>query len=134
MKVHMDQGKYSMHNTGSFTEASTSTPCIISPSTLAPTDEQDYTALWNNLRESITHVKAEDAEHPPGQGAFQHLMSGYEASYYVYMYSMVFSADMWATVFEGNPLDPRLGRLLFFFSFPPPPSLLLSFYYVRVVF
>lgn len=44
-------------------------------------------------------------------------MNGYDAGYYGYMYSLVFAADMWATVFEGNPLDPRLGMFLFLFFF-----------------
>lgn len=52
----------------------------------------------------------------PGQGTFGHLMGGYDAGYYGYMYSLVFAADMYATVFKKNPLDPKLGGFCFFFS------------------
>ena len=30
--------------------------------------------------------------------------------YYGYMYSLVFAADMYATVFRKDPLDPALGE------------------------
>ena len=52
-----------------------------------------------------------------GQGSFGHLMGGYDAGYYGYMYSLVFAADMYATVFKKNPLDPKLGGFLFHFVF-----------------
>ncbi|KIJ54259.1 hypothetical protein M422DRAFT_154020 [Sphaerobolus stellatus SS14] len=71
---------------------------------------EDLTALWNNLRESISLVK-NDKEFKPGQGSFGHLMGGYDAGYYGYMYSLVFAADMYATVFKKDPLDPALGAL-----------------------
>lgn len=115
---------YSMCNARTIADTPTSTPCVVSPSTLTHTAEEDYTALWNNLRESITLMKA-GLDRPVGQGAFGHLMNGYDAGYYGYMYSLVFSADMWATVFERNPLDPALGRLPFMFLFP---LRLLSFF------
>ncbi|KAF8505246.1 metallopeptidase MepB [Hysterangium stoloniferum] len=73
-------------------------------------DMKDYTALWNNLREDISLVK-NDKEFKPGQGTFGHLLSGYDAGYYGYMYSLVFAADMYATVFKKDPLDPKLGKL-----------------------
>ncbi|KAF8580285.1 Metalloprotease [Ramaria rubella] len=72
--------------------------------------EEDYTALWNNLRESISLVK-NDKEFKPCQGAFQHLIGDYAAGYYGYMYSFVFAADMYATVFKEDPLDPVRGQL-----------------------
>ena len=36
--------------------------------------------------------------------------SGNEIGYYGYMYSLVFAADMYATVFKKDPLDPTLGE------------------------
>ena len=32
------------------------------------------------------------------------------AGYYGYLYSQAFSADMYKTVFERNPMDPALGK------------------------
>ena len=71
----------------------------------------------------------------PGQGSFGHITGGYDAGafyvakicilpvsevkltdrlvekgYYGYMYSLVFAADMYATVFKKDPLNPTLGE------------------------
>lgn len=74
------------------------------------TDQEpaDYTTLWNELRESVSLVKG--GKHQPGQASFAHITGGYDAGYYGYMYSLVFAADMYATVFKKDPLDPKLGR------------------------
>ncbi|KAH7885032.1 hypothetical protein F5I97DRAFT_1810510 [Phlebopus sp. FC_14] len=72
-------------------------------------DAADYTALWNELREKISLVKGGAPQ--PGQGTFGHIVGGYDAGYYGYTYSLVFAADMYATVFKKAPLDPNLGKL-----------------------
>lgn len=69
----------------------------------------DYTKLWNDLRESISLVKGGKAQ--PGQGTFGHIVGGYDAGYYGYTYSLVFAADMYATIFKKDPLNPVLGKL-----------------------
>ena len=74
--------------------------------------------------------------HLPGQESFAHITGRYDAGaflftfvsfmclilkfnlpmfreqigYYGYMYSLVFAADMYATVFKEDPLDPALGE------------------------
>ncbi|KAJ7644086.1 metallopeptidase MepB [Roridomyces roridus] len=70
---------------------------------------EDYTLLWNNLREKISLVKSDKP--CPGQGSFGHISGGYDAGYYGYLYSLVFAADMYSTVFKGDPLDPARGKL-----------------------
>lgn len=72
------------------------------------TEAEDYTTLWNTLRESISLVQ-NDKEFKPGQGSFGHLFSGYDAGYYGYMYSLVFATDMYETIFKKDPLSPELG-------------------------
>jgi metallopeptidase MepB len=90
-------------------------------------DADDYTVLWNKLRESISLVKG--GKPGPGQGSFGHITGGYDAGYYGYVscvrtygtmqlmisqsytYSLVFAADMYATVFKKDPLDPAKGKL-----------------------
>ncbi|KAG6830705.1 hypothetical protein H0H92_015181 [Tricholoma furcatifolium] len=69
---------------------------------------EDYTALWNNLREQVSLVKG--GRQCPGQGTFGHITGGYDAGYYGYTYSLVFAADMYATVFKADPLDPARGQ------------------------
>ncbi|TFY78788.1 hypothetical protein EWM64_g5226 [Hericium alpestre] len=43
-------------------------------------DAQDYTAFWNDLRESIALVKT--GRQGPGQAAFGHIVGGYDVGYY----------------------------------------------------
>ncbi|KAF9223776.1 zincin [Gyrodon lividus] len=71
--------------------------------------DTDYTKLWNELRQEISLVKG--GEYQPGQGTFGHIVGGYDAGYYGYTFSLVFAADMYATVFKKDPLDPKLGKL-----------------------
>ncbi|THH10464.1 hypothetical protein EW145_g1314 [Phellinidium pouzarii] len=73
------------------------------------TEACDYTALWNDLRTSVALVNG-SGKFEAGQGSFGHITGGYDAGYYGYTYSLVFAADMYATVFKKDPLDPALGR------------------------
>jgi len=70
---------------------------------------EDYTQLWCSMREKISLVKHDKV--CPGQGTFGHITGGYDAGYYGYTYSLVFAADMYATVFKADPLDPACGKL-----------------------
>ncbi|EEB90861.1 hypothetical protein MPER_10876 [Moniliophthora perniciosa FA553] len=74
------------------------------------TDQEstDYTNLWTSMRESISLVKS--GKPCPGQGTFGHITGGYDAGYYGYTYSLVFAADMYATIFKADPLDPARGQ------------------------
>ncbi|KAJ7626668.1 metallopeptidase MepB [Mycena polygramma] len=72
-------------------------------------ESEDYTLLWNNLREKISLVQS--GKPCPGQGSFGHISSGYDAGCANYTYSLVFATDMYSTVFKGDPLDPARGKL-----------------------
>jgi Zn-dependent oligopeptidase len=41
--------------------------------------------------------------------AFGHIMHGYEAAYYSYLWSLVYAKDVF-TIFKGREMDPDMGR------------------------
>ncbi|KAK8176115.1 thimet oligopeptidase [Phyllosticta citrichinensis] len=45
-----------------------------------------------------------------GQATFGHLIGGYDAGYYGYLSSQVYSADMFHTVFAKDPMNGKEGR------------------------
>ncbi|KAG1452973.1 hypothetical protein G6F46_009734 [Rhizopus delemar] len=79
--------------------------------TLHTSEEEsiDTSKLYNDLRKKITLINA--PENTFGQAAFGHLMGGYDAGYYGYLWSKVFSSDMYYSKFEKNTLSPETGYL-----------------------
>lgn len=67
----------------------------------------DTTKVYNDLREKISLIAAPEGSF--GQAAFGHLMGGYDAGYYGYMWSKVFSSDMFFSKFEKDTLAPEVG-------------------------
>ncbi|ORX58039.1 zincin [Hesseltinella vesiculosa] len=70
-------------------------------------DNLDTTRLYNDLRQEISLVPAPEGS--CGQAAFGHLMRGYDAAYWGYMWSKVFSSDMFFTKFQHDTLSPETG-------------------------
>jgi Zn-dependent oligopeptidase len=66
----------------------------------------DTADLWASMWKNLTHI-----EPSPGNGmaSFGHLMGGYGSRYYGYIYSEVFSADMYS-LFEADPFNAALGK------------------------
>ncbi|KAI0226383.1 metalloendopeptidase [Massospora cicadina] len=76
---------------------------------LADGERCDTTALYSRLREEVSLISE-----PMGTCAaatFGHLMGGYDAGYYGYLWSEVFSTDMFATKFKplADIAGPRAG-------------------------
>ncbi|KAI7859474.1 hypothetical protein BDC45DRAFT_496162 [Circinella umbellata] len=67
----------------------------------------DTTKIYNSLREKVSLVKAPEGS--CGQASFGHLMGGYDSGYYGYMWSKVFSSDMFFSKFESDTLSPETG-------------------------
>lgn len=105
---------------------------VHSPKTHAELEQLDVSKLYNDLRAELSGIKGPEAQGEPryvipntardirlthvhstwgnGQATFGHLIGGYDAGYYGYLSSQVYSTDMFYTVFKANPMDGVQGR------------------------
>ncbi|KAM3450067.1 hypothetical protein MY3296_006375 [Beauveria thailandica] len=75
----------------------------------------DLTEVWNKRRAEVSGIKGPESTGYGlhwGQGFNNvgHYIGGYDAGYYGYMYSEVFSADMYYSAFKADPLNAEQGR------------------------
>lgn len=68
----------------------------------------DVDRAWNNLREEITLLSLGN-ETTKGYGSFGHMMGGYASGYYGYLYSKVFAADIYYSIFKQDPFNTAKG-------------------------
>ena len=68
----------------------------------------DATALWRKLQTSMTVGHAIPGTYP--EASFGHLMGGYDAGYYGYLWSKVFAQDMF-TVFQRYGLESPVAGM-----------------------
>ncbi|KAK6826869.1 hypothetical protein RU639_004622 [Aspergillus parasiticus] len=74
-------------------------------------EELDISAKYNSLLAEILPMdgpEGDDWGH--GQTRFQHLLGEYDAGYYSYLFSKVYSTDMFYTVFRAGPMNSLQGR------------------------
>ncbi len=85
------------------------------PASHAAVKELDASSLYNKLRHDISKIDGPEAngesyDWAHGEATFGHLIGGYDAGYYGYLSSQVYSADMFYSVFKKNPMDGKEGR------------------------
>lgn len=69
----------------------------------------DSVALWSDLSQKIRGIPVSPNTIPPA--GFGHLMGGYDAGYYGYLWSEVYAADMFTRFEKEGILNPQPGRL-----------------------
>lgn len=67
----------------------------------------DTTAVWEKIDREVTPNEMVPGTHP--QAAFGHLMSGYDAGYYGYLWSKVYAQDMFTAFLKGGLENPAVG-------------------------
>ncbi|KAH7149032.1 thimet oligopeptidase [Dactylonectria estremocensis] len=87
---------------------------IHKPETHAAIEEMNISAAFNKIRNDILPLDSPETlglgeEWGHTQTRLTHLMGEYDAGYYGYLFSKVFAADMFYTVFGGNPMDRKEG-------------------------
>ena len=85
------------------------------PAAHADVEAIDTTELFNKLRAQVVPIAGPEAvglgwAWGHGQATFAHLVGGYDAGYYGYLSSQVYSMDMFYSVFQKNPMDGKEGR------------------------
>ncbi|TPX15951.1 uncharacterized protein E0L32_000285 [Thyridium curvatum] len=88
---------------------------VHTPASHGELEAMDVSALYNDLRVQISGIRGPEAQGEPstwgnGQACFGHLIGGYDAGYYGYLSSEVYSADMFHTVFRQDPMNGAEGR------------------------
>lgn len=67
----------------------------------------DTTKLYDKLMNKISLIPMSSGTHP--QASFGHLMGGYEAGYYGYLWAEVIAADLFSVFEEKGVMNPELG-------------------------
>ncbi|KAI0549329.1 Metalloprotease [Xylaria curta] len=88
---------------------------VHSPTSHEELEKLDASKLYNDLRAQICGLKGPEALGEKGtwghgQATFGHLIGGYDAGYYGYLSSEVYSADMFHSSFKKDPMNGKEGR------------------------
>jgi len=71
-------------------------------------DAGDLAKLYGDMRTQITKVINTPGTN--GAAGWGHIFSGYDASYYGYMWAEVYSCDMFSLFSEAGVMDKKLGK------------------------
>ena len=67
----------------------------------------DTTSVWYKMSQELTPMPTPAGTHP--QASFGHLMGGYDAGYYGYLWSKVYAQDMFTAFLQGGLENPQVG-------------------------
>jgi Zn-dependent oligopeptidase len=68
----------------------------------------DTTRTYAQTAQDVSLIPMSDGTHP--QASFGHLMGGYDAGYYGYMWSKVYAQDMFSVFSAQGIMNPAIGR------------------------
>ncbi|KAF9877612.1 putative peptidase family M3 [Colletotrichum karsti] len=88
---------------------------VHSPESHTVIENMNVSATYNRIRCEIYPAEGPEAvgendEWGHGYVNFGHLVGDYDAGYYSYLFSKVYSADMFHTVFKADPMNSEEGR------------------------
>ncbi|KAB8349738.1 hypothetical protein FH972_023753 [Carpinus fangiana] len=88
---------------------------IHEPASHADAEKLEISKIYNEMRAELCGLDGpeklgEGFDWGNGQATFGHLIAGYDAGYYGYLFSQVYSMDMFYSVFSKDPMSPKEGR------------------------
>ncbi|KAH0341630.1 zincin, partial [Aureobasidium melanogenum] len=80
------------------------------PSSLQEIKDMDIGEQWNRLQGEVSFLDTGDNYQGLGYSSFNAVIRVYDAGFYGYLYSRVYAADMFYSVFKDDPMNPVQGK------------------------
>ncbi|KAI4743271.1 metallopeptidase MepB [Aureobasidium sp. EXF-12298] len=80
------------------------------PSSVQEIQDMDIGEQWNKLQGQISFLDTGDDYNGLGYSSFNAVIRVYDAGFYGYLYSRVYAADMFYSVFKDDPMNAIQGR------------------------